>query len=109
MQDLSGSVFPDGPVAALCPTSQHAGNRPAENIAMTAPGTASQSVEQTNGGIPQNGNIVGGPPFSESKNTSKYVRDPEKRTPAPNPYPKTTGPRWVRAGGVASEGMNDYG
>lgn len=45
MQDLS-NLFVDGPVAALCPTNQHAGNRPSnQGAAQTAPGSESPSVD----------------------------------------------------------------
>lgn len=40
MQDLTAQVYPDGPVAAMCPTSQAGGNRYSDNTAaMTAPGS----------------------------------------------------------------------
>lgn len=45
MEDLS-HLFPDGPVAALVPSNQHAGNRPSnQGAAQTAPGTESPSVD----------------------------------------------------------------
>lgn len=40
-QDLTDQVLPAGPVSALVPTSQHAGNQVWANNAMTAPGGAS--------------------------------------------------------------------
>jgi hypothetical protein len=75
---------------------------------MTAPGSPSQSVDEQYGST-GHGDVVSAPPYTVSDDTAPVVHDPEKRTPAPNPYPKTSGPQWVRAGGVKTEGMNDYG
>ena len=38
MQDLSATIFPDGPISALVPSSQSDGGEPHRNRAMTAPG-----------------------------------------------------------------------
>lgn len=40
MEDLSAQVFPDGPIAVLCPTSQAGGNRfSGRDAAQSAPGS----------------------------------------------------------------------
>ena len=111
MQDLSDQVYAKqgGPVGALCPSSQHAGNRPSDlTSALTAPGSPSQSVDEQYGST-GHGDMVSAPPYTASNKTSPEVHNPEDRTPIPVPYPKTSGPRWVRAGDVKTEGMNDYG
>lgn len=118
MEDLSATVFArqGGPVGALCPSSQHAGNRPSDlSGAITAPGSPSQSVDEQYG-YTGHGDVVESPPFTTSmspdqadEDTDRSVLEPEEPPVIPNPYPKTTGPRWVRASGVKTEGMNDYG
>jgi len=45
MQDLTAQVFPDGPIAAMCPTSQAGGNRfSGRDAALSAPGSTSTAA-----------------------------------------------------------------
>jgi hypothetical protein len=45
MQDLTAQVFPDGPVEAMCPTSQAGGNRFSKrDAALSAPGSDSTAA-----------------------------------------------------------------
>jgi hypothetical protein len=100
MQDLSKMLTTD-PVTALAPTSQAGGNMMSSNrLAMTAPG--SEPVDPLPPAQDQ------GDPKVTAIDHKRTVLDPEAAPEAGNPFPKTAGPQWKRAGDVASEGLDDY-
>ena len=81
MQDLTSQVYPDGPIAALVPSSQHAGNRPTDQrAARSAPGTPSPAVDV--GDITQ-------PPFASAID---HQRTTVTNGQEPPPASRFTGP-----------------
>jgi hypothetical protein len=101
VQDLS-NFLPGDPITALAPTSQAGGNMMSSNkLAHTAPGSppVDPLPPTSDQGDPKIGAI-------DHKRT---VLTPDAAPETGNPYPKGSGPpRWVRAGGVTTDGLNDY-
>jgi hypothetical protein len=106
MEDLSRTYYPD-PIAALVPTSQAAGNKPSDlSAAMTAPGSPSGSVDEVNGGLSGEGDLLARPfarlsvPMHE-----RTVVNPEASPRTPNPWRHADGTDWVQASPDVSAGQ----
>ena len=80
--DLSNEVFPDGPVAALVPTSQHANTTSSNAAAFAPPPTSSPGADPAPG------------PYAQAADHERTTTgDGQDGTPASGP------PTWTRAGG----------
>jgi hypothetical protein len=95
MQDLSNLAK-----GSLTAGSMAATNTVSDNSAAhTAPGGESESVQQEK---------VTKPVLDDITHT-RTVLHPEAPPVNGNPFPKGTGPRWVRSGNTETGGFNDYG
>lgn len=87
VQDLSG-MFRGGPISALVPTSQSAGNTTSENLAMTAPGSASEAVPA---------DLVNPAPVVDAIAHEPTVLTDGHDAPAAAPFTVGDGTPWQRA------------